>query len=248
MPNYYEEPDPKVRLFTNKFAPAPALRSSIFPSLWAGEGLIRVRNPRLHPEGHSVSQTLPLIEVAKIEVSVQVLGRDEETSVPRGTGIKVLHGCLKLLDAHGEVGEVRAPLNLRWPTVHSTCSTLNRARAHCKEGAVLLRMRPLDHTDAGGNGADDSDDDDDGWLDHWSADPGVPVHTALDLSQLGLQAPKFKFVRVDSLPWGDPFRGADFWNMPGFHFRFYEDDTPLAHVQFWAAGTLLLPHRCPCPP
>jgi hypothetical protein len=50
------------------------------------------------------------------------------------------------------------------------------------------------------------------------------------------------FIKVEDLWWGDndTFRGLDFYNLTGFSFRF-EDQTPIAHVQFWTAGTHLTP-------
>ncbi|KAL7929516.1 hypothetical protein V8C35DRAFT_331580 [Trichoderma chlorosporum] len=229
IPGDYQEPDPKTRLFKNTFVPVPSAplqlvsmsmaSRSILPSLWAGEGLIRLRNPALYPENYPMPQVLPLIEVANVEISVQVISRGQEINIPPETGVKVIHGSLELLDRHGEAKELRDSLGLVWPEAKSTTSTYSRAKACVTGGAIVLWMRPMESTDNG-----------------WPTAPDVPVLTALDLSESGLQPPNYKFVKVESLPWGEEFVGVDFWKMRGFHFRFYEDSTHLAHIQFWAAG------------
>jgi hypothetical protein len=55
----------------------------------------------------------------------------------------------------------------------------------------------------------------------------------------------FRFQKVEDLWWGKRFKGMDFWNASGVHFRFQDDcndhlppqyTTGVAHMQFWTAG------------
>ncbi|KAK7954128.1 hypothetical protein PG988_014822 [Apiospora saccharicola] len=58
--------------------------------------------------------------------------------------------------------------------------------------------------------------------------------------------PSLQFNKVDTLWWGEPFKGVDFYNLSGFHFRFLPETSscptdpiplsPLAHIQFWTAA------------
>ncbi|KOS22240.1 Aldos-2-ulose dehydratase [Escovopsis weberi] len=223
VPNYYEEPNPETRLFTNGFAPAPSPYQSIFPSFWAGEGLIRIKTPGLYPKGTPISQELPLIQVANVAISVQVVGKNETVTIPQGVGVKVLWGSLDILDKDGKTQDTREALNLVWANTKMTTSTYETAKASADQGAIFLWLKPLSAAQGGGTTV-------------WADAGSVPVTTTLDLSAQNLQPPIYGFTMVGDLPWGGNFVGVNFWNMPGFIFRLWETDTPIAHNQFWVAG------------
>lgn len=102
--------------------------------------------------------------------------------------------------------------------------------ADAAQGAIILRMTQagpeLDWEDV----RPDSE---------WKHANDVPVHTTFDLKESGLEMPQLKFTRVDQLWWGkddERFKGKEFFNMPGFHFRFLDSKVHIAHIQFWTAG------------
>ena len=66
----------------------------------------------------------------------------------------------------------------------------------------------------------------------WPDVEKIPVKPLLKVSPPNGPQPEFLFRRVSE--------GKNFWNLNGFEIRFL-DQTPLAHVQFWAAGKLCHP-------
>ncbi|EOD52680.1 putative pyranosone dehydratase protein [Neofusicoccum parvum UCRNP2] len=71
----------------------------------------------------------------------------------------------------------------------------------------------------------------------WRTAADVPVEATFDVSRQGLSLKPLEFVKVEDLSWGQSFKGVDFTNLSGFHFRFLEDKVPIGHIQFWTAGT-----------
>jgi hypothetical protein len=59
----------------------------------------------------------------------------------------------------------------------------------------------------------------------------LPDYCPEDSRQLG-----FEFIRVDQLPWGQQFKGLEFYNLQGFNISFADNDEHLCHMQMWAAG------------
>ncbi|KAI1774534.1 hypothetical protein F4818DRAFT_418206 [Hypoxylon cercidicola] len=92
-------------------------------------------------------------------------------------------------------------------------------------GAIVLRIKPI--AQEGSQMTDPG----------WKRASEVPVHTTFDLSKSGLTMPPFKFTKVEDLWWGNGFKGIEFYNLSGFHFRFLGSNMHIAHMQFWIAGT-----------
>ncbi|KAF4314154.1 hypothetical protein GTA08_BOTSDO01273 [Botryosphaeria dothidea] len=234
--NYYEEPSPVVSLFVNDFAPRNSIDalSSIVPSLWGDEGIIYLRDPALYSTkdtlkpgldaGKHILQPaqLPLISVGGFEISVEVYPKGHQgIEIAQGEGVKVLHGSITLKNG---VQETRTPFSVKPFTSFSTTSQdgPNQADADAKTGAILLRLKP---------------ESDDAMNATWPRAEDVPVETLLDLFDQGLSLAPLKFIKVEDLPWGKSFKGVDFYNLSGFHFRFLESKTAIGHIQFWTAGT-----------
>ncbi|KAI0152757.1 hypothetical protein GGR57DRAFT_513367 [Xylariaceae sp. FL1272] len=222
---YYEEPNPTVNLYVNQTQiPESTFRKKlIVPSLWNGEAMIYVSKPSDIAEAAS----LPLIEIANYAISVAVFPQKSKVSVKPGEGIKVLYGTLQ--DSNGAT---RRPLG--GAPFPCSASTL------CQEGslttgdvgAIVLLLTPVsaeaDWEDLELN-LDDSRQE-------WSNAADIPVHTTLDLSDVGLKMPALNFRKVEDLWWGEKFKDVEFYNLTGFHFAFLESKVKIAHMQFWIAG------------
>ena len=61
----------------------------------------------------------------------------------------------------------------------------------------------------------------------WSRVDEIPLESLLKVAPFNGSQPDWRFRPVEE--------GKDFWNLKGFELRFL-DQTPLAHLQFWAAG------------
>ncbi|KAK0716080.1 hypothetical protein B0H67DRAFT_256768 [Lasiosphaeris hirsuta] len=211
---YYEEPNPVVTLHLNKTPkPAPPItESAIIPTVWDGEGLVYLALP----SEASSSQSAPLIEVANYALAVEVHPPGTKIPIDTGEGIKVLYGGV------ADINGSRTPLGTSpFPTQVSTTSEDSSLSADAETGAILLRLTPVNDTEAG----------------EWPSAAEVPVRTTFDTSELGLDFEPLAFKKVEDLWWGEPFKGLDFYNMSGFHFRFQHDKSQIAHLQFWTAGT-----------
>ncbi|KAF8253321.1 hypothetical protein K440DRAFT_642294 [Wilcoxina mikolae CBS 423.85] len=213
---YYVEPNPKATIHLNKFVPsvsATDITSTITLTVWVDEGLIYLPYPT------SVHKHLsqPLIEVANYAIYIDVLPPIGTLSIQKQKeGIKVLYGSIS--DDKGR----REPFSVA-PFTKSLCTSQDGCiTADQKTGSVALRLIPL---------CDDNKT--------WKEATDVPINTTFDVSKIGLKLEPLKFTKVDQLWWGkgDLFKGKDFYNMTGFSFRF-QDQTPLAHLQFWTTGRL----------
>lgn len=221
---YYEEPKPVVTIHPNEFAPPKKSTKpkAITPTVWADEGLIYLAKPDTIDQPAS----LPLIEIANYALSIEVYPakRDpkdaSEPSVPipirPGEGLKVLYGSI----ANGD--DVRRPLGVKgFPGSASTeSSTASSFTPDATLGAIVLRLTPTTTTEQ-----------------TWARTEDVPVTTLFNASEYGLSLPPQSFQKVDTLWWGKPFAGREFYNLSGFHFRFLESKEAIAHLQFWTAGT-----------
>ncbi|EKG12892.1 hypothetical protein MPH_09991 [Macrophomina phaseolina MS6] len=234
--NYYEEPSPVVSLFVNDFAPRNNIDSlpPIVPSLWGNEGIIYLRDPALYSTKDTLKPgldadrhilqpaQLPLISVAGFDISVESYPRGYQgIEIAYGEGIKVIHGSITL---QNEMNETRTPFSVKAFTSASTASqvALTQGNADDKMGVILLRLKPCS---------------DDATTASWPKTEDIPVQTLLDLSDQGLSLAPLKFVKVEELSWGASFKGVDFYNLSGFHFRFLETKQAIGHIQFWTAGT-----------
>lgn len=230
---YYEEPAPVVTLHLNQFA-APQVKSSshgIYPTLWDNEGMIYLSDPAADPAVVDVA-TLSVIEVANYLISVEIYPKKSAVQIPSGEGIKVIYGSIGFYDEKNPYrlgwgtkatpNEVRSPFSVAPFTASATTSSKKIAFADEKTGAILLRFTPTNKPGT------------------WSKASDVPVSTKLDLSAAGVALPPLSFQKVDTTWWGrnnDFFKGVDFYNMTGFHFRLLGSKKVIAHTQFWTAGT-----------
>ncbi|KAK7413087.1 hypothetical protein QQX98_008035 [Neonectria punicea] len=210
--NYYEEPEPLTTLHLNKTAAAAeaATAAAIVPSVWEDEGMVYLANP----QDVKKSTRLALIDIANYALSVEVHPPNGKIQLQPGHGIKVLYGTIR------DHESVRRPLGgAPFPSVVSVTSSDTTLTADEKKGAIVLRLDPIDEPG------------------EWAKAEDVPVTTRMYTSRVGLQLPPLEYKKVDSLWWGGGFPGVDFYNLTGFHFRFVDDKTEIAHLQFWTAGT-----------
>lgn len=222
---YYEEPNPVVTLHLNTSTkPAPkATEKAIVPTVWDNEGLVYLALPK----DISGVQSLPLIEVANHALTVEIHPPGSNIPIEAGEGVKVLYGSA------ADINGPRKPLGgPAFPTLASTTSDDSTLSADAEHGAILLRMTPVDNTEPG----------------EWASADDVPVRTTFDTSDLAIELKPLVFKKVEDLWWGEPFKGLDFYNLTGFHFRFLHDKSQIAHLQFWTAGKPSLPRsRTGCP-
>ncbi|KAF6826525.1 hypothetical protein CMUS01_09390 [Colletotrichum musicola] len=213
VPLYYEEPKPVIHLYENKFArPKPAVTERhIVPTLWDKEGMIYLARP----DEIKNAESLPLIEVANYALSVEIHAPGSKIPLGEKDGIKVLYGSVASIEGTRYSTSVPA-----FPQVGPTTSDDRKLSADKERGAILLRIVSIDEPG------------------EWEKTEDVPVKTTFDTKGLGIEFPELKFIKVDQLWWGDQpqFRGVDFTNLTGFHFRFQDDKTQIAHLQFWTAG------------
>lgn len=233
VPKYYEEPNPTVTLHLNDFAPSRKAigDAAIVPSVWDEEGIVYLSDPATISD----SSSKPLIEVANYAISVEVWPPHFKVPVEKDEGVKVLYGSLT--DCHG----TRRPLGgAPFPTLAPLTSSQSRLTTDDVKGAVILRLKPISTP------ATSEHDWEDLQLSlgesKWSAAADVPVRTTFDARSAGLRMPDKKFVKVEDTWWGGGFKGVEFYNLTGFHFRFLDSKVNLAHMQFWVAGEFLF---CP---
>lgn len=210
---YYEEPNPVVTLHLNKTIKpeAQATASPSVPTVWDGEGLVYLALPKEVSSAHS----LPLIEVANYSLTAEIHPPGSMIPIDTGEGVKVLYGSI------ADINGPRKPLGGKpFLNLASTTSDDSTLSADADNGTILLRLIPVNDTEPG----------------EWSATEEVPVRMTFDTSELGFDFEPLAFTKVEDLWWGEPFKGLDFYNMSGFHFRFLHDKTEIAHLQFWTAG------------
>lgn len=219
VPKYYEEPEPKIRLYTNQFV-TEVIDSTpkIIATVWGGEALYYVPKPT----DIKTAQISPLMEVANYQMQLEI--HPPNSSVPTSTGdaIKVLYGQVQDGDF------VRRALSV--PQNEKSSSMLIHDKLDISnEGAILVRIRPMGATNP-------------------ILDPplcaktnDVPVVNSFEFSYPQLELPTpLKFIKVEDLDWGEAFAGVDFSNMTGIDFRFIGGEH-LCHMQFWTAGMARFP-------
>jgi hypothetical protein len=202
-----------VTLHLNK-TPKPQVqvtKNPIIPTLWDDEGLVYFHLPKEVSSAHS----LPLIEVANYALAVEIHPPGSKIPVDTGEGVKVLYGSV------ADINGPRKPLGgPPFPKLASTTSDDSTLSADADHGAILLRLTPVNDTEPC----------------EWASADEVPVRMTFDTSQLGFELKPMTFTKVEDLWWGKPFKGLDFYNLSGFHFRFLHDKSQIAHMQFWTAG------------
>lgn len=217
-----------MALHLNKFAPSRKSieKPTIIPSVWDEEGIVYLSDPATVTD----SSSMPLIEVANFAISIEVWPPHFKIPVDKDEGVKVLYGSLT--DCHG----TRRPLGgAPFPSMAPLTSTQSSLATDDTKGAVILRLKPI---------AEERSLEHEDWEDlqvsldekKWSTAADVPVRTTFDASSAGLRMPHKKFVKVEDTWWGGNFKGVEFYNLTGFHFRFLESKLNLAHMQFWVAG------------
>ena len=168
------------------------------------------------PASIRYAQKLPLIEVANFALTVEIHPRGSQVDVEPGTGIKVLYGSVSDGD------DVRSALGVEpFPQIVPVTSNSTMFTACKDRGAILLRIVPI------------------GEAGTWPTAQDVPVKTTFDTSRHGINFPRLQFKKVEDLWWGARFKGVEFYNLSGFSFRFEDDKTHIAHLQFWTAGKFL---------
>ncbi|KAI9148001.1 Aldos-2-ulose dehydratase [Paramyrothecium foliicola] len=213
--HYYQEPTPKVTLHKNHADSSPA--TQIIGTLWSNEGMIYL--PR--PETVNTLAVKPLIEVANFAITVEVYPPNASIMASAEQGIKPLYGSIVT-----EGQERRMPLGGKpFPGKENLSDPTGKTKKNMKadeiKGAVILRLTPLQDPLSRGP---------------WKKAKDVPVRDTFDCSERGLPSLHLEFTQVEKLWWGGDFKGVDFYNMTGFHFRFLEDKQNIAHMQFWTAG------------
>ncbi|KAL6714564.1 hypothetical protein ACLMJK_007989 [Lecanora helva] len=245
---YYEEPDPKIHIHPNLFAPIQAQSAApITSTLWDKEALIYLSEPTTDPTDAKRTKkfrspaAIDLIEVANYKISLEILPFDKEIEIEESEGFKVLYGRVEA------DGSTRSPYSVNPFTRSSTKVSKSTIKAG-PIGAIIFRFTPIEHKS---RITEINEDDfvsvgninlDDGG-DHrhvpppntWIAAKDVPVKVLVET--VGASLPNFKFVKVEDLYWGGAFKGVDFYNLSGFHFRFLDSKQHIAHLQFWTAGT-----------
>ena len=197
-------PKPKTQVTANP----------IVPTVWDNEGLVYLA----FPKEVSSPQSLSLIEVANYALTIEIHPPSSRIPIDTGEGVKVLYGSI------ADINGPRKPLGgSPFPRLASTTSDDSNLSADADNGAILLRLTPVNDTEAG----------------DWASADEVPVRTIFDTSDLGFEFKPLAFQKVEDLWWGEPFKGLDFYNMSGFHFRFLHDKSQIAHLQFWTAGKSL---------
>lgn len=229
---YYEEPNPVATLYLNDFVkPNSAnVQLAFLSTIWDNEGMVYVRDPATDKSLQSPS-SMSLIEIGNYAISVEVYPKRHDISIGTGHGIKVLHGSIGFFPKgksyetvpREKPVETRSPFSVAPFTACSTMSSYKTAYASNVTGAVLLRLVPISKPSTFPTAAD------------------VPVTTKLDTSPVGVDLNSLlKFKKVDSLWWGtgNPFfKDVDFYNLTGFHIRLLDSKKPIAHMQFWTAGS-----------
>lgn len=216
MKDYYQEKDPEVTLYKNEADRQPA-KARIIGTVWGGEGMVYIPDP-MNICGEPASKEL--IKVANFQISVEVYPPNSKVSVGNKQGIKVLYGSLADTD-----DELKALGGEPFPKKESLIKSGDSLSVNQNTGAIILRLVPLSSGD-----------------EKWTKAEDVPVQNTFVLSDVGLEAPKLEFIKVEKLWWGGDFKGDEFYNLTGFHFRFLESKQNIAHMQFWTAG---MPLCCP---
>ncbi len=244
---YYEEPDPKIHIHPNLFAPIKAQSAApVTSTLWDKEALIYLPDPTTDPtDAKRVKKfrspaAIDLIEVADYKMSLEILPFDKEIEIEESEGFKVLYGKVEA------DGSTRTPYSVKPFTRSSTKVSKSTIKAG-PIGAIIFRFAPIEHKS---HITEINEDDfvsvgnislNDGG-DHrhvpspntWITAKDVPVKVLV--KTVGASLLDFKFVKVEDLYWGGAFKGVDFYNLSGFHFRFLDSKQHIAHLQFWTAG------------
>jgi hypothetical protein len=210
---YYEEPQPLITLHLNEFAKTSTTGTGnpIVPTFWDGEGMVYLARP----QEVRMAQSQPLIEIADYALSVEVHPKGSKITLEHGQGFKVLYGSVT------DSKSTRRPLNVDpFPKIAPVTSEDTILHADSEKGAVLLRIVPI------------------GPPGEWRTAHDVPVKTTFNTNMFGVKFPPLHFKKVEDLWWGSKFKGVDFYNLSGFSFRFQDDKTHIAHIQFWTAGTI----------
>lgn len=149
---------------------------------------------------------LPLIRLAEFRLELEILP-------PRGKRAENESAdAIKVLYGSVLVDGQNIPKEaLSVPDYSSASADIgNRPYQALEQGAVLLRLIRV--------AADETT---------WPDVHNIPLKPLLTVSPPDGPQPDWQFRRVE--------KGKDFWNLIGFDIRF-NDQTPLAHLQFWAAG------------
>ncbi|KAI5847392.1 hypothetical protein DFP73DRAFT_630662 [Morchella snyderi] len=217
---YYEEPNPTIRLYTNKTVENANSPPRIIGTVWGGEALYYVPKPT---ELTCTSpQTTPLMNVAGYIMSLEI--HPPNTSVPttKGDAIKVLYG--ECSDGEFKRRALSVPANEKSSTL-----LIQEKLDISKEGCILMRIRPENPYDPNKPALAPP-------TSPHAEDTRVKVENLFEFSYPELALPKpLKWTRVEDLEWGSSFEGEDFSNMTGIDFRFL-DGTHLCHVQYWTIG------------
>ena len=204
MANYYQSPNPQVRVYYNDFAKPgkdgiePQFRTAYSDN----EALVCLPRPSPHIR-HAI---LPCLDLAGFRLEVEILPPGARRAVDESAdAIKVLYGTVIVDGENHPRGPSSTP-------DYSLASTVVAHHAYqaSQRGAVLIRLvRTVINKVS------------------WPNINDIPLEPLLKVSPADGSQPDWCFRKVKN--------DKDFWNLKGFEIRF-TDQTPLAHLQFWAAG------------
>ena len=175
---------------------------------WNNEALVCVPKP----ESSTNHEILPLAEVAGFRIELEVLPPDRVRTADAADAIKVLFGAVYV----DQEERPRSALSVSGYTIASA-TVASRGYRASSEGAILMRFS---RTPA--------------YKTSWSHTSDIPVKLLFKVSPPDGLQPEFQFTGVDKAS-PPEVSVRDFWNLRGFQLRFL-DQTPLTHIQFWAAG------------
>ncbi len=209
--NYYKAPNPQIRMYYNDFVETKAAgqQSQLKTSYWNDEALLYLPKP----DPSTRHEVVPLAEVARWLIELELIppqgpGRQSNSS----SAVKVLFG-----DVHVE-HEQKPRSALAVPAYTSASAILPTGTYKAgPQGSVLLRFTRTVSEERS-----------------WPQVENIPVKLLHKVSPRNGPQPTFAFTRVQQSSTPN-CKEKDFWNLKGFEIRLL-DQTPLAHLQFWAAG------------
>ena len=218
---YYEEPSPVVTIHLNESVTesSASIISAITPTLWDNEGMVYLLDPSHDKQKVTCPSSASLIEVANYAITIEVYPKCSPISIQPGEGLKVIFGSISIMNDGTE--ETRQPFDVANFTSATTTADSTTAIADKGKAAIILRMTSVSKISGPST---------------WATAADIPVRTKLFVSHLGLELAPLQFRKVESLWWDAPFKGVDFYNLSGFHFRFLENKIPITHMQFCTAG------------
>lgn len=151
-------------------------------------------------------EIIPILYLAGFRLELEILPPRARRAVDESAD------AIKVLYGTVTVDEEDRPrgaLSVHW--YHSASAEISyHAYQASEQGAILIRLIRDLPNDAS-----------------WPRVREIPLQPLLKVTPSDGPQPEWRFQQVE--------QGKDFWNLKGLQIRFL-DQTPLAHLQFWAAG------------